>query len=384
MKIAATAAFGLEAVTARELGKLGYAGLQVTNGRVTFEGEPGDICKANLNLRTADRVLVVLDSFTALTFDDLFEGIKRFPWEDWLSLGDQFPVSGKCINSKLMSVSDCQAISKKAIVERLKRKHNVSWFDETGPIYHIEVSIVKDVVEVTIDTSGAGLHKRGYRRLIGQAPLKETMAAALILISRWNRDRILVDPFCGSGTIPIEAAMIGMNIAPGLKRGFASEEWPQVPPSVWQKYRLEAEAGVMKDRELQISGYDIDKEAISLAMHSAKEAGVFEKILFKIQDIKELKSDLPYGFIICNPPYGERMGDIKQSQILYSELGRAYSGLNGWSCYALSANVEFERHFGKISDKKRKLYNGRIECNYYQYFGPPPRLSGWTAGQPHT
>ena len=374
IELIATATFGLEAVVAREVRKLGYEDMMVENARVTFAGDEAAICRANLWLRAADRVLVKMGEFKAHTFEELFERTKALPWPDWIPEDAAFPVEGKSIKSRLYSVPDCQAIVKKAIVEKMKQKYKREWFQETGPRYTIEVALLKDVATLTIDTSGAGLHKRGYRKLGSRAPLKETLAAAMVMLSFWRPDRTLIDPFCGSGTIPIEAALIGMNIAPGLRRGFAAEGWPIIPKDLWAKAREEAYSLASFDRPLRILGSDIDDEVLSLARYHARQAGVEEKMHLQRHPVSELRSRYKYGCIICNPPYGERLGDRCQVERLYREMGMAFGALDTWSIYALTSHPDFERLFGRRADKKRKLYNGRIKCNYYQFYGPrPPR-----------
>jgi len=372
LQLIATSAFGIEAVTARELLKLGYDKQKVENGKVTFEADIQDICRTNIWLRTADRVLIKMGEFKAETFEELFQGTKSLPWEEWLPENAEFPVEGKSIDSKLFSVPDCQAIVKKAVVEKLKQKYRVQWFKEDGPKYKIEVALLKDIATLTIDTSGPGLHKRGYRKLAGEAPLKETLASALILISHWRNDRILIDPFCGTGTIPIEASMIGRNIAPGLNREFVAQTWPNIPENYWKEAKIEARHAINQDVELRIQGYDINEDAIKLARHNAVLAGVDEDIHFQCMDMRNLRSRYKYGVIICNPPYGERIGEIKQIEDLYKDMGRVFKSLDTWSIYVITSHPEFEKLYGKKADKKRKLYNGRILCNYYQYFGPPP------------
>lgn len=372
LKLIATSTFGIESVVGRELKKLGYADQQVENGRVTFSGDLKALCRANLWLRSADRVLLKMGEFKALTFDELFEGTKSLPWGDWIPEDAEFPVEGRSIASKLSSVPDCQAIVKKAVVEKLKLKYGTSWFKETGARYTIEVALLKDTATLTVDTSGAGLHKRGYRKLVGGAPLKETLACAMILISRWNRDRVLVDPFCGSGTIPIEAALIGKNIAPGSMRDFASESWPVIPASMWSQAREEARDLAMPEQKLRIHGSDISDEAISMSRYHARLAGVESLIHLQRMPVSEIKSRYKYGFVICNPPYGERSGEAPEVEKLYRRMGSVFNSLDAWSYYILSASPEFEKLFGRKADKKRKLYNGNIMCNYYQYFGPPP------------
>ncbi len=372
LELIATSAFGIEAVVARELKKLGYTEQAVENGKVTFTGDYEAICRSNIWLRSSERVLIKVGEFKALTFDELFEGTKALPWEEWIPEDGEFPVEGKSIDSKLASVPDCQAIVKKAIVERLKKTYKREWFNETGPKYRIEVGLLKDMATLTIDTSGAGLHKRGYRKLVGEAPLKETMACAMLLISWWKEDRVLIDPFCGSGTIPIEAAMIAKNIAPGLKRSFAAENWNNIPVTLWKNAREEAIDLIKKDQVVRIQGTDIDEQAISLARYHAKQAEVDKFIHLQAMPVSEISSRYKYGFIICNPPYGERSGEIMDVEKLYTEMGEIFKKFDTWSFYILTSHPEFEKLFGRKANKKRKLYNGRIMCNYFQFFGPPP------------
>ncbi len=377
MQLIATSTFGIEAVVGRELLKLGYQDQHVENGKVTFSGDESAICRTNLWLRTADRVLVKMGEFKALTFEELFQQTKALPWEEWIPEDARFPVDGKSVDSKLSSVPDCQAIVKKAVVEKLKQKYRKDWFDESGDLYRIEVGLLKDMATLTIDTTGAGLHKRGYRKLASGAPLKETLAAAMIMISRWNHERVLIDPFCGSGTIPIEAALIGRNVAPGIKRPFTAETWGNIPQGLWKQAREEAHDMVRKDSELRISGSDIDDEVMSLARYHAREAGVEKDIHLQRMPMAEISSRFKYGFIICNPPYGERLGEAREIEKLYRQMGTVFKGLDTWSHYVLTSHPQFESLFGRRADKKRKLYNGRIMCNYYQFFGPPPpRLTG--------
>ncbi|EGD46554.1 rRNA (guanine-N(2)-)-methyltransferase [Ruminiclostridium papyrosolvens DSM 2782] len=372
LQLIATSAFGIEAITARELKKLGYFEQKVENGKVTFSGDESAICRTNLWMRTADRILLKMGEFKALSFEELFEQTKALPWDEIIPMDAEFPVEGKSIDSKLFSVPDCQAIVKKAVVEKLKQKYKCEWFEENGPRYRIEVALLKDIVTLTIDTSGAGLHKRGYRKLVGGAPLKETLACAMILVSHWKKDRILLDPFCGSGTIPIEAAMIGRNIAPGLGREFDAEKWPLVPQKLWDDARDEAYDMMVEDQELRIHGSDIDEDAMSIARYHAKKAGVEDAIHLQRLPMSDISSRYKYGIIICNPPYGERLGEKEAVENLYREMGTVFKKLDSWSYYVITSNMEFEKLFGKRADKKRKLYNGRLLCNYYQFFGPPP------------
>jgi putative N6-adenine-specific DNA methylase len=373
----ATSAFGLEAVVANELRNLGYENLQVENGRVAFSAGTEAIARCNLWLRSADRVLLKMGEFEACSFEELFERTKSLPWSDWLPETAEFPVEGKSIQSQLFSVSDCQAIVKKAIVEKMKEKYPVQWFKESGPRYKIEVALLKNRATLTLDTSGAGLHKRGYRRLAGEAPLKETLAAALIYLSRWRADRALIDPLCGSGTIPIEAAMIGRNIAPGLKREFAAEKWPQIPAQIWLQAREEARDSILTDQPLGILGFDIDDQALQLARSNARQAGLENLISFQRQPLSELRSQYNYGYLITNPPYGERLSEKPEVEKLYRQMGSVCKNLPTWSFYILTSHPQFEKFFHRQADKKRKLYNGRIQCNYYQFYGPKPeRIQG--------
>lgn len=360
---------GIEAIAADELRKLGYHDLAVENGKITFSGEPIDICRANLWLRTADRIKLKIGAFKATTFDGLFEQTKALPWPDILPVNALFPVTGKSVKSQLHSVPDCQAIVKKAVVESMKQRYRQEWFPEDGPLYKIEVALVKDVATLTIDTSGAGLHKRGYRSLHGEAPLKETLASALIYLTKWRPDRPFVDPFCGSGTLPIEAAMIGQNIAPGFNRDFVSETWPMFADDLWAKAREEADAAARYDQPLDIMGCDIDHKMVELSSHNALEAGFGDLITFKQMQVADFTTKKENGCMVGNPPYGERMGDRALIEQICRDLGRLYKENETWSLYLISSFDEFEKYFGKKSSKKRKLYNGRIRTDYYQYFG---------------
>jgi len=364
----ATAAFGVESVVAQELRNLGYNDLKVENGRVFFEGNEYDIARTNLWLRSADRVLIKMGEFKAETFEELFQGTKSLDWHEILPVNANFPVTGKSVRSKLYSVPDCQAIVKKAIVEKLKQKYKKEWFEERGPIYKIEVSLLKDVATLTIDTSGAGLHKRGYRLLQGEAPLRETLAAAIILLSRWDVTKPLMDPFCGSGTIPIEAAMIGKNMAPGLFREFVSEKWPQIPKRFWNTAREEAKNQI-NGESFRILASDIDGNILKVARENAKRAGVEQYISFQKLSFENISSKKENAFIICNPPYGERMGEEREVERLYRKMGEVFSKLEGWSFFVLTAHPKFQELFGRKADKNRKLYNGKIKCYLYQYFG---------------
>ncbi len=372
VKLIATATFGMEAVVADEVRKLGYTDLTIDNGKVIFWADISAIARTNLWLRTADRVRLVIGEFKAVTFDQLFERTKALPWHEWIEQDGEFPVDGKSVKSQLFSISDCQAIVKKAIVESLKNKYKTSWFDETGALYRIEVSILKDQVTLTIDTSGPGLHRRGYREWIGVAPLKETMAAGLIYLSRWRNDRPLIDPFCGSGTIPIEAALIGKNIASGMNRNFASEEWSAIPREIWHKAREETHDLANFQQKIEILGTDIDSEIIQVAERNAEEAEVAGDIKFRRVAIKDLHMADDYGVLIGNPPYGERISELSEVEQIYRSLGEKYRAYRTWSYFILTANEQFETFFGARASKKRKLYNGNIKVDYYQYYGPLP------------
>jgi putative N6-adenine-specific DNA methylase len=374
IELIATAAFGLEAIVEREVQKLGFPDTRIEDGRVRFKGDINAICKANLWLRCADRVLVVIGEFHCPDFEQLFERTKEMPWEDWLSADAKFPVYAKSVKSMLTATPTVQKAVKKAIVERLKTKHQRIWFDETGAEYPIEVSLLNDRATLTIDTSGEGLHKRGYRQETTEAPLKETLAAALVQLSYWNRDRILVDPCCGSGTIPIEAALIARNMPPGGDRSFAAELWPQVPMKIWTEARKEARDLRQKPLEQAILASDMDPQVIRLARKHASDAGVGMDIHFDRKLLSEFTEYREYGCMIVNPPYGERMGDrdsVDQMCVDFGEIMRIHPT---WSYYFLTAHPVFERLAGRHADRRRKLYNGRIECTYYQYQGPrPPR-----------
>jgi putative N6-adenine-specific DNA methylase len=370
----ATAPMGLEAIVSREVKNLGYSDVRVDNGRVEFDADPSAIARCNLWLRSADRVQVKMGEFQATTFEELFEGVKAINWPDWISKDAEFPVDGKSQKSQLSSVPACQSIVKKAVVEKLKEAYNIEWFEEKGPLYRIQVSLLKDVATITLDTSGVGLHKRGYRQLSAQAPIKETLAAALVDLSRWGAHRPFIDPFCGSGTIPIEAAMIGRNIAPGLNRDFTAQKWPMVPQRVWDLARQEARDLAKFDLPLEIIGSDIDAEVLSLANYHIRQAKLGDAIKLKNLPVAKMKFDQQYGVIVSNPPYGERIGELKDVERAYKDLGNLTRQNDTLSVFVLTSNQQFENAYGKKADKKRKLFNGRIECNLYQYLGKlPPR-----------
>lgn len=374
LQLVATSPMGLEAIVAQELRNLGYEDLMVENGRVTFAGGPADIARTNLWLRTADRILIKMGEYEARTFEDLFEGTKALPWPEWIPEHGEFPVQGRSHKSQLSSVPACQGIVKKAVVESMKQKYRREWFEENGPRYVIEVSLLNDIATLTLDTTGPSLHKRGYRKLVTEAPLKETMAAALIMLSRWKPDRPLYDPFCGSGTIPIEAALIGLNMAPGLHRAFPAEHWPIIGEDAWADARDEAYDLLKDDVELEIAGSDIDPKALEVAEAALRQAGLTKAIKLSVLPALKAKPGGDYGCLITNPPYGERLGDSKEAELAARQLGSLAASLPNWSFFAITPSKTFEHHFGRKADKKRKLFNGRIECHYYQFFGPlPPR-----------
>ena len=368
-QLVATAAMGLEAIVADEVRELGYE-TRVDNGKVYFEGDEMAIARTNLWLRVADRVKIVVGSFPAKTFDQLFEGVKALDWGRYLPVDANFPVSGKSVKSTLFSVPDCQAITKKAIVEKLKMHHKrLGFLDESGATFKIEISILKDVATLTIDTSGAGLHKRGYRQHQGDAPLKETLAAALVKISKWSPTRPFVDPFCGSGTICLEAAMIGQNIAPGYNREFISEEWPWMKKSIWDAARDEADEAANYDQEINILGTDIDHRMVTIAQENAMEAGFGDLITFKQMTAPDFTTKETDGVIVTNPPYGERIGEVEEISKVLRGLGDKMKNYPTWSVYMLSSMENFEEAYGKKATKKRKLFNGFIRTDYYQYWG---------------
>jgi putative N6-adenine-specific DNA methylase len=372
IELIATAAFGLEAVVARELADLGYTQQQVEDGRVTFIGGELAICRTNLWLRAADRVLVKVGQFPARDFGQLFDSVIALPWDQWLPVDAKFPITGKSVRSMLHNVPALQSVTKKAIVESLKKKYTRHWFQESGTEYPIEVSVLRDIVTITIDTTGPGLHKRGYRKVVGTAPLRETTAAALVLLSYWKPERPFWDPFCGSGTIPIEAAMIARNRPPGLNRNFPCEQWSQLTREHWKQAREEGRDMQRAKPDVQLVASDIDPKAIKLAKEHAQEAGMLADIQFRVLDVLEMKLPREYGVIICNPPYGERVGDSESAEAIYDDMADAFAPLSTWSIYVLTSHPGFERHFRRRADRRRKLYNGRIECTYYQFFGPPP------------
>jgi putative N6-adenine-specific DNA methylase len=369
----ATTSSGLEAIVKREVQALGFQVLAVSPGKVEIEADPEDIPKLNLWLRCAGRVQVKMGEFEAVTFDDLFEGTRDLPWENWITQDGKFIVNGKSVKSTLGSVRACQSIVKKAVVERLKRNYKTDWFEETGPEFTIQVALRKDITVLTIDTSGSGLNKRGYRAHSAQASLRETLAAALVKLSFWKEDRLLIDPMCGAGTILIEAAMIARNMAPGLRRSFASEAWPIIDPQIWLTERQQAADAILPGGELKIYGYDLAPENVIASQVNAKNAGVAGDIDFQEKDVRDLWIDQQYGILITNPPYGEKMGDFKEINKIYVSLNKTFRKKKGWSVYVLTGDKKFPDYFKRARpDRVRKLYNGVIEVNYYQYFGERP------------
>lgn len=366
--------FGLEAVLKREITDLGLEIVEVEDGRVTFAGDIQALCRANIFLRSAQRVLIKIGSFHAESFEELFQGTKTLPWEAYIPKDGKFWVAkAASVKSRLFSPSDIQSIMKKAMVERMKDVYHTEWFPETGADYPVRVFIKKDEVTVGLDTSGESLHKRGYRRLTAKAPIAENLAAALLLLTPWKRDRILVDPFCGSGTIPIEAAMLAAGIAPGKTRNFTAQTWEHVVPSrLWQQTREEAQACEDRNIETQIQGYDIDGEMVSIARANAKLAGVEHLIHFQRRDVDKLSHAKKYGFILTNPPYGERLEEKESLFDLYRTLGERYRALDSWSMYVITSYERAQEAIGKKADKNRKLYNGMIKTYFYQYMGPKP------------
>lgn len=368
-KLIATCAAGIESIVGNELKHLGYK-VNVENGRVRFDGDVADIAKTNLWLRTADRIKIVVGEFTAKTFEELFQGVEGLNWEDFLPLDAEFPVAGKSQKSTLHNVPSVQAITKKAIVTKMSTVyHRRTKLPETGALYPIEVAINKDKVLITLDTTGSSLFKRGYRVNKGGAPLKENMAAALVLLARWYPEMPFVDPVCGSGTIPIEAALIGCNIAPGLKRNFAFEDWDWVDKDIIKQAREQAQAAIKKDIDLDISGHDIDGSMIEIAKENAVQAGVQDIVNFKQMAVKDFKTDKINGVIVANPPYGERLSDKEHVHQLYQQMGKLYQPLTSWSKYILTSDLQFEQFYGTKATKRRKLYNGSLRTDFFQYWG---------------
>jgi len=366
--------FGLEAVLKKEIESLGYRILSVEDGRVMYEGDRMAIPRSNIHIRTSERIMLCCGEFEATTFDELFEGIKAIPWERYIPRNGRFWVTKATTNrSALFSGSAIQSIVKKAMVDRLKQTYRVETFAEDGEDYPVRIFILKDRVTVGLDTSGVSLHKRGYRKLVGKAPISETLAAALLMLTPWHSDRILVDPFCGSGTFPIEAAMIGAGIAPGMNREFTAGKWKKfLPEQLWKEAYEEAKSLVKTDVDMHLQGFDLDPEIVAAARQNARAAGVDRYIHFQQRDVAELRHPRPYGFIVTNPPYGERISEKEELPALYRTLGEVYAGLEKWSLYIITSYEEAEKYIGRKADKNRKIYNGMIRSYFYQFMGPKP------------
>ncbi len=380
LTLVATCMFGLEKLLGEEIDALGLRRIETIDGRVTFEGEERDIPRANIALRCAERVFVHLGAFPCTSFTELFDGTKALPWEEWVSAADAFPVKGHSIKSGLTSIPDCQSIVKKAVVERLREKYGIAWFEETGVKYQIEFFIFKDVAHLMIDTSGTALHKRGYRTEAGAAPLRETLAAAVALTARPREDVLFWDPFCGSGTIAIEAAQIVTCRAPGLGRSFAAERFPRVPAAMWQEAREAAEAAIKRDSKFEVYASDIDEDILDITYENALRAGIEQHLNIFCADARQIKRLDRKGTVVCNPPYGERMGERDEVERLYQQLGGAFGKLSPWQIYVLTSSDRFDRLYGRRADKVKKLYNGMIPCYLYEFFKPvdpdapkPPR-----------
>lgn len=368
IKFSAPCLLGLEGLVAQELKDMDALNVEAKNGRVDFEGDENILARANICSRYSERILIRMGEFTAVTFEQLFQGVKKLPWEEWVGKYDQFPVKGHSLNSKLFSVSDCQAIIKKAIVERLKEKYKISWFEESGAKYQVQFSIMKDVVTVFIDTSGIGLHKRGYRPVANSAPIRETLAASMAELARLRHYHTLYDVCCGSGTILIEGAMKALNIAPGIRRAFAAERFDNIDSSVWQQERGRATDSVVRDADFTAYGSDIDFHSLEIARENARRAGVGMKIDLSKKDLKDFTPKTEKGTVICNPPYGERMMDIRSAEEIYRTMGNIFEQKHGWAYYIISPHEDFEKCFGRRADKRRKLYNGMIKCQLYMYY----------------
>lgn len=370
LTLVATCMFGLEKLLGEEIDSLGLKRLDTMDGRITFEGEAADIPRANIALRCAERIFVHLGQFPAHSFTELFDGTKSLPWEDWIGRTDAFPVKGHSIKSGLTSLPDCQSIVKKAVVERLRETYGISWFEETGVKYQIEFFIFKDVVHLMLDTSGVALHKRGYRTEAGAAPLRETLAAALVMTARPREDILFWDPFCGSGTIAIEAAMLVSGHSPGLNRAFAGEDFANIPKHLWDTAREEARARIRNDCKFEVYASDIDEDILDITYENALRAGVEEYINIFQADARRIKKEDRKGTIVCNPPYGERMGEREEIERLYQQLGGSFKALYPWQIYVLTSCDRFDRLYGQRADKVKKLYNGMLPCYLYEYFKP--------------
>lgn len=368
IQFAAPCLLGLESLVAAELREMGAEDVRAENGRVLFAGDEAILARANICSRYAERIQIVLGAFPARSFEELFEGTKALPWEEWIGKFDTFPVKGYCLNSELHSVSDCQAIVKKAVVERLKSVHHVSWFEESGPIHQIQFSIMKNQATLLLDTSGVGLHKRGYRPAAVAAPIKETLAAAMVNLARLRENHTLYDPFCGSGTILIEGAMQALNIAPGLGRSFSAQRWEQSDEATWETEFYRARDMIKRDSNFMAYGSDIDEEALRLAEINAKRAGVDKHISLQIRDAADFEPVTERGTVICNPPYGERLLSVSECEQIYKNIGNKFDKRRGWGYYIISPSEEFETFFGRKADKRRKLYNGMIKCWLFMYY----------------
>ena len=376
MEMIAPCHFGLEAVLKREIYDLGYEITKVEDGRVTFTGDAEAVCRGNIFLRTAERILIQVGRFPARTFEELFQGVKSLPWEEYIPEDGKFWVTkASSVKSQLFSIPDIQSIAKKAMVERLKETYHKDWFEEDGASFPVRIFLMKDEAVVALDTTGTPLHKRGYRTWTSKAPISETLAAALLMLTPWNKDRILVDPFCGSGTFLIEAAMMAANMAPGMKREFTAMDWEHlIPGKLWREILEEARELVEPDVTTDLQGYDIDPDMVKIARANAKQAGVDHLIHFQTRDVSELRHSKKYGFIVTNPPYGERLEDKEALPALYRTLGEVYRGLDSWSLYVITSYEDVQQDIGRKADKNRKLYNGMIKTYFYQFLGPkPPR-----------
>ena len=359
---------GVEGLVAEDLRENGMTGVRPENGRVVFDGTPENIVRANITSRYAARVQILLATFTATTFEELFQGVKNIPWENFIGRNDAFPVKGRSLSSALSSIPNCQAIVKKAVVEKLKEKYHIEWFPEDGALYQIQFLILKDKVSIMLDTSGAGLHKRGYRKNSTEAPIKETLAAVMAKLARVRSDGTLYDPFCGSGTILIEASMLALNIAPGIRRHFAAEKWKFIDKKIWDNERARAHDLIKRDATFTATGSDLDPAAVELTLENAKKAGIAKKVDAFTRDIKDFPRNTQYGCVITNPPYGERLLDIKGAQEIYRNMGQVFERQRGWGDPIISPDEDFEKCFGRTADKRRKLYNGMIKCQVYMYY----------------
>lgn len=368
MTLLAPCLFGLESVLAAEIKRIGGENIITNDGRVTFTGDFALLCRANIALRTAERVCIVLGAFEAKSFTELFDNTVTLPFEEFIGRADAFPVMGRSIKSGLYSMSDCQSIIKKAVVKRLEKVYGQSWFEETGPVHQIRFFIHKDIATIMLDTSGAGLHKRGYRRTSTEAPIKETLAAGIIDLARVRSNDTVIDPMCGSGTFLIESALRAFDIAPGVRRRFEAESWQSIPASAWKLERERALENIRKDISFSALGYDVDENAAALTASNAEIAGVAKRISVKAQDISKLKIDAEKAIVFCNPPYGERLLEIKEAENLYREMGKVFEKREGLKYYIITPHENFEQLFGRRADKRRKLYNGMIKCQLFMYF----------------